>query len=227
MGRAMHAAVVSDRLSDLTVYTRTFAVTNAGLARLAVVPNVRAVQPGSGYSGQISVGARRAFVWVRGVPAFSRQTVDVVHLRSGSPPKPGEVLVDSRDGPHGLLHAHAGDSVDVIGVDGGTQSLYVSGSAQNLDGGQQVVANNVIVLYANLRTVATLSGGPGYDTFYFQLDDSRPGAVDTTLAALSRTFHAIPGFRGFSALPDVRAAGEWPGKSSYTKLAKFFYLITI
>ena len=227
MGRAMHTAVVSDRLSDLTVYTRTFAVTNAGLARLAVVPNVRAVDPGSGYSGQISVGARRAFVWVRGIPAFSRQTVDVVHLRSGALPKAGEVLVDSRDGPHGLLPAHAGDSVDVIGVDGGTQSLYVSGTAQNLDGGQQVVANNVIVLYANLRTVATLSGGPGYDGFYFRLYDSRPAAVDRTLAALSRTFRALPGFRGFSALPDVRAAGDWPGKASYTKLAKFFYLITV
>jgi putative ABC transport system permease protein len=227
MGRAMHTAVVSDRLPDLTVYVRTFPVTDTGLARLAAVPNVGAVEPGSGYSGQIYVGARRAFVWVRGIPAFSRQTVDVVHLRSGSPPKADEVLVDSRNGPHGLLHAHAGDTVDVIGVDGGTQPLRVSGTAQNLDGGQQVVANNVIVLYANLRTVATLSGGPGYDTFYFRLNDSRPAAVDPTLAALSHTFRAMPGFHGFSARPDVRAAGDWPGKSSYTKLAKFFYLITM
>jgi len=227
MGRAMHTAVASDRLPDLTVYVRTFPVTDAGLARLAAIPNVRAVEPGSGYSGQIYVGARRAFVWVRGIPAFSKQTVDVVHLRSGSLPKADEVLVDSRNGPHGLLHAHAGDSVDVIDVDGGTQSLYVSGTGQNLDGGQQVVANDVIVLYANLRTVATLTGGAGYDTFYFRLHDSSPTAVDTTLAALNRTFHAMPGFRGFSALPDVRAQGDWPGKSSYTKLAKFFYVITV
>lgn len=227
MGRAMHTAVVSDRLPDLTVYVRTFPVTDAGLAELAAVPNVRAVEPGLGYSGQIYVGDRRAFVWVRGIPAFSKQTVDVVHLRSGSLPRSGEVLVDSRDGPHGLLHAHAGDTVEVIGVDGGTRSLYVSGTAQNLDGGQQVVANNVIVLYASLPTVAMLSGGPGYDEFYFRLRDSSPAAVDTTLAVLSRTFRTMPGFRGFSDLPDVRAAGDWPGKSSYTKLAKFFYLITV
>jgi putative ABC transport system permease protein len=227
MGRAMHTAVVSDRLPDLTVYVRTFPVTQAGLARLVAVPNVRAVEPGLGYSGQIYVGARRAFVWVRGIPDFSKQTVDVVHLSSGSLPKADGVLVDSRNGPHGLLHAHTGDTLDVIDVDGRTQPLHVSGTAQNLDGGQQVVANNVIVLYANLQTVATLSGGPGYDTFYFRLRDSRPVAVETTLAALSRTFHAMPGFRGFSALPDRRAGGDWPGKSSYTKLAKFFYLITV
>jgi putative ABC transport system permease protein len=37
----------------------------------------------------------------------------------------------------------------------------------------------------------------------------------------------MPGFRGFSALPDLRAPADWPGKSSYTKLTKFFYVITV
>ena len=35
------------------------------------------------------------------------------------------------------------------------------------------------------------------------------------------------GIPRFLALPDVRASGDWPGKSSYTKLTKFFYIITV
>ena len=42
----MHAAVASDRLPDLTVYTRTF-TPGARLAKLAALPNVRAVEAGS------------------------------------------------------------------------------------------------------------------------------------------------------------------------------------
>ena len=226
MDRSMHAAVASDRLPDLTVYTDTF-TPGAQLAKLSALPNVRAVDAGSEFYGQMYVGARPAYVYVRGIPAFSDQQVNVVHLASGSPPKTGEVLEDVRDGPQGLLHVDAGDTIRVLEGNGTVQSLRVSGTAENLDGAQLVVSDGEIVLYASQATVASLSGGPGYTTFYFRLDDSRPAAVDATLAAIRRTFAAMPGFRGFSGLPDVRAQGDWPGKSSYTKLTKFFYIITV
>ena len=226
MGRSMHAAVASDALPDLTVYTRTF-VPGASIAPLSRLPNVQAVEPVSDYTGQMYVGARRATVWVRGIPAFSKQTVNIVHLTSGAPCRAGEVLVDGRDAAQGLLHARAHDTINVIAVDGSTQTLRVSGTAENLAGGQQAVSNGVIVLYAPLDTVALLSGGPGYTTFYFRLKDSSRAAVDATLNAVGRTFATLPGFRGFAALPDVRAPGDWPGKSSYASLTKFFYLITV
>jgi len=226
MDRSMHAAVTSDQLPDLTVYTQPL-MPGVGLAKLAGLPNVRAVEAGSEFYGQVYVGDRTAYVYVRGIPAFSRQQVDVVHLTSGSPPRDGEVLVDSRDGPQGLLHAGAGDTLQVLGAGGSVQTLRVSGTAENLDGAQLVVSDGDIVLYASPITVALLNGGPGYTTFYFRLDNSRPAAVDATLSAIRLTFAAMPGFRGFSALPDVRASGEWPGKSSYTQLTKFFYVITV
>ena len=115
----------------------------------------------------------------------------------------------------------------MLDATGTVQSLRVSGTAENLDGAQLVVSDGEIVLYASPATVASLSGGPGYTTFYFRLDNSRPAAVDATLSAIRRTFAAMPGFRGFSGLPDVRASGDWPGKSSYTKLTKFFYIVTV
>jgi len=226
MDRSMHAAVVSDRLPDLTVYTRPLAP-DIPLTKFERLPNVRAVEAGSEFDGQMYVGARLAYVYVRGIPAFSSQQVDVVHLTSGSSPKTGEVLTDIRNGPQGLLQVHTGDTVRVLGADGTVQSLRVSGAAENLDGAQLVVSDGEIVLYASSATVSSLNGGPGYTSFYFRLDNSGPAAVDATLSAIRRTFAAMPGFRGFVALPDVRASGDWPGKSSYTKLTKFFYIITV
>ena len=123
----MHAAVVSDKLPDLTVYTRPL-MPGVGLAKLARLPNVRAVEAGSEFDGQMYVGARLAFVYVRGIPAFSSQQVDVVHLTSGSAPKTGEVLTDIRNGPQGLLHVHTGDTISVLGANGTVQGLRVSGT---------------------------------------------------------------------------------------------------
>ncbi len=37
----------------------------------------------------------------------------------------------------------------------------------------------------------------------------------------------VPGFSGFSDLPTVRATGDWPGRSDFESIAKFFYVITV
>ena len=60
MNRAMHAAVTSDRLPDLTVDTRPLRLDGARLAALAALPNVRAVEPRSLFGGRMYVGDRRA-----------------------------------------------------------------------------------------------------------------------------------------------------------------------
>jgi putative ABC transport system permease protein len=226
MDATMHAAVVSDRLPDLTVYTHPVQA-DGQLARLSALPNVRAVEAGSEFGGQMEIGARRAYVYVRGIPSFSRQRVDVVHLTSGSLPRSGEVLVDVQDGTQGLLQVRRGDTISVIAADGGSRLLRVSGVAENLDGGQLAVSQGDVVLYALPATVASLSGATGSTRFSFRLEVTRRAAVDTTLAAIRRTLAAAPGFSGFSALPDVRASGDWPGRSSYTKLATFFSVITV
>ena len=55
------------------------------------LPNVRALTPSSMFAGRMYVGARRAFVRVRGVADFANQRVDVVHLVSGALPRVGGV----------------------------------------------------------------------------------------------------------------------------------------
>jgi putative ABC transport system permease protein len=227
MNRAMSAEVAADRLPDLTISTRPLVLNRAQLAALAAVPDVRAVEPRSSFGGRVYIGARRAFARVLGIPDFTSQAVNVVHLTSGDPPQTGAVLTEVQNARQGLLSVQAGQTVRIIGTDGAVRSLQVSGEGRNLDGSQTVTSDGVIVLYATPATVASLRGAPGYDQLFFQLADTRPAAVNATIAAIRRTLAAVPGFTGFSDLPQVRAADDWPGKSRFQDFSKFFYIITL
>lgn len=227
MDRSMRAEVAADRLPDLTVHTRPLVLDSAQMAKLAALPNVRAVQARSFFGGRMYVGARRAYVQVRGVPDFGRQRVDVVHVATGAPPQTGEVLSDVQNAKQGLLHVRPGQIVRVIGADGIVRRLRVSGEARNLDGGQTASSDGVVVLYATAPTVASLNGGTGYAELLFRLADTRSGAVGATVAAVRQALAAAPGFRGFTDLPQVRTAGDWPGRSSFQSFSKFFSVISL
>jgi putative ABC transport system permease protein len=227
MNRSMQSAVTADRLPDLTVYTRPVPLDRAELAALAALPHVRAVEPSSFFAGRMYIGARRAFVQIRGVPDFRRQSVNVVHLTSGTAPSSGEVLTDVRNASQGVLHVHGGETIRVIGSDAVVRQLRVSGEGRNLEGGQRVASDGVVVLYATPSTVASLSGSRGYSSLAFRLDATSPAAIDATLAAVRQALAAMPGFAGFTDLPEVRAAGDWPGKSAYQSFSKFFSVITV
>jgi putative ABC transport system permease protein len=227
MNRSMSATVAAGRLPDLTVDTSPLVLDPAQLAGLAAVPNVTAVEPRSFYSGPVYVGARRAFAQVRGIADFSRQRADVVHVTSGATPADGEVVTELQNAKHGLLDAHAGETAQVIGADGTARGLRVSGEGRNLDGGQSVTSDNVIVLYANTATVASLSGVDGYEELDFRLANIGSAAVTHTVATLRGVLAAAPGFNGFTDLPQTRAAGGWPGKSRFSQFTKFFYVITV
>src|SRR5690349_20487142 len=67
MNRSMDATVASDRLPDVTVFTHPLVLDSRHLAALAAVSNVTAVEPRSLFSGQVDIGARRAFAQVQGI----------------------------------------------------------------------------------------------------------------------------------------------------------------
>ena len=227
MNRAMSAEVAADGLPDLTISMRPLVLDQAQLAALAAVPNVRAVEPRSSFGGRVYVGARRAFAQVQGVPDFGQQAVNVVHVASGAAPGPGAVLTDAQNSRQGLLSVQAGQTVRIIAADGAVRSLRVSGEGRNLDGSQTVSSGGVIVLYATPATVASLSRTPGSDELFFTLADTRPAAVTATIAAIRVALASVPGFTGFSDLPQTRAAGDWPGKSRFQDASKFLYVITL
>src|SRR5581483_3943700 len=227
MNRAMAAEVESGKLPDLTVFTSPLRLGQAQLATLGSLPNVQAVEPRSGFGGRIYIGARRAPVVVIGVRDFGSQQADVVHLTSGSLPGADAVLTERQNANQGQLDVHAGDTVQVIASSGLTLPLEVSGTARSLRGGKDVIDDNVVVLYATTETVTMLSGDSGYTSLAFRLVDARPAAIASTTVAVRRALTGMAGFNGFTWLPELRAPGDWPGKSDFDAFSKFFYVITI
>ena len=227
MNRSMQAEVKAGKLADLTVYTSRISLDPAQLHALASLPNVVAVEPRSSFDGRVFIGARRAPAVVVGVPDFGAQSVDVVHVDSGAAPSAEEVMTERQNANQGLLNVSSGDTVRVVAASGVTVPLRVSGEGHNLAEGKNVIDNDVVVLYATPGTVSLLGGGSGYEALAFRLADTRPAAVAATTDRIRSALRAVPGFSGFTWLPDVRAPGDWPGKSDFHAFTRFFYVITV
>lgn len=98
---------------------------------------------------------------------------------------------------------------------------------RNLNGGQNVVQNTIAVLYATVPTVAAVSGTSGYTQLGFRLRDTSTAAARQTLTAIRRYLKTVPGFTGFSDLPHIRPPGDWPGKSTFSKITGVLYVVTL
>ncbi len=225
--RSMRAEVRAGKLADVRLATSPLVLGDARLAALARLPNVRAVEPHSGVAVRVYVGARRAPARVIGVPDFAHQGADVVHVESGAPPRGGELLSETQNANQGLLAVRTGERLRVVASDGSVHRLRVSGIGRNLEGGKEATDEDRIILYAAPATVAALSGVRGYDTLALRLDDTRAKAVAATIADVRAYLRGVPGFTGFTDLPEVRGAGDWPGKSDFQQFVDFFYVITV
>ena len=224
--RTMQREVRTERLADMTVSMRPLVLGDRRLAALAALPNVAAVEPRNSVDLRVLVGERRAPARIIGVHDFRRQTVDLVRLESGAPPGAGGAMVDVQDANTGVYGGTTGDVVTLLRP-GGTTRIPIAGTARNIGGGEQVQDDNVIVLYAPARTVAALAGERGYTGLSFRLDDAGPGAARATVASVRRYLETVPGFGGFSDVPELRAPGDWPGKQDTQQFGDFLGVITL
>ncbi|HEU0337170.1 MAG TPA: FtsX-like permease family protein [Gaiellaceae bacterium] len=224
---AMQEEVRAGRLADVTVAMRPVELSDAQLAALAELPNVAAVEPRASVDVRVLVGERRAPARVIGVRDFAHQGVDVVRVESGAFPDRRELLADVQDANVGVYDGRAGDTLTVVRPSGEDASFAVSGRGRSLPGGEQVQDEDVIVLYAPAATVAALGGEAGYGGLALRLDDSRPGAARATVEAVRSYLRTVPGFAGFSNLPEVRAPGDWPGKADTEAFAQLLGVITV
>jgi putative ABC transport system permease protein len=225
--REMRDEVTATRLAHLTIWTQPVDLRAADMDGLRAIENVAAVEPRSTFVTRAYVGQRRAEAIVVGVRDFADQHVDVVAVASGTAPGSGAVLTDVQNARQGAFAAAAGDEIRIIAADGSVQELSISGEGRNLDWGQEVVSEGTIVLYATPQTVAALSGDLGFGTLAFRLRDTRRAEVDRTIAAVQEHLTTVPGFVGFTELPEVRQPGAWPGKEELEDYSRILYVITI
>ncbi|HYB25908.1 MAG TPA: FtsX-like permease family protein [Solirubrobacteraceae bacterium] len=222
----MNGEIAANKLADVTITVKPLALTAAQVRALRSLPNVVAFEPRTTFSTRVYVGARRQKAFVIGENSFANQTVDAVTVTSGSAPGIGAVLTDVQNAAYGNDVGGAGGSVRVF-AGGRVVSLPISGTGRSLTGAQIVAQDGMVTLYATARTVTALSGTPGYTRLAFRLRDQTLPAAHWTVNEIRQYLETVPGFTSFSDLPEVRAPGDWPGKSGFTKVTNILYVVTL
>jgi putative ABC transport system permease protein len=227
MSRAMNREIAADKLADVTVTVKPLPLTAAQIAALGSLTNVAAFAPRTTFSTRVYVDARRQEAFLIGESSFSHQTVDAVTVTAGAAPGQRAVLTDVQNAAYGRGVGGAGGTVHLYTGNGNVVSLPISGEGRTLIGAQLVAKEGVVILYATAPTVAALSGMPGYTRLAFRLRNPSTAAARQTVSAIRSYLQTVPGFTGFSDLPEIRAPGDWPGKSSFNKITSILYVVTL
>jgi putative ABC transport system permease protein len=227
MSRAMNGEITANRLADVTITVRPLPLSAAQVRALGNLRNVLAFEPRTTFSTRLYVGARRQKAFLIGENSFANQTVDAVTVTAGFAPWTGAVLTDVQNAAYGDYVGGAGGSIRVFTGNGSVVSLPISGAGRSLIGAQIVAQAGFVTLYATARTVGALSGTPGYTRLAFRLRDQSLPAAHRTVTAIRQYLQTVPGFTGFSDLPEIRAPGDWPGKSAFTNITGILYVVTL
>jgi putative ABC transport system permease protein len=227
MSRAMNREIAANKLADVTITVKPLPLTAAQVRALGQLPNVVAFDPRSTFSTRVYIGARRQKAFLIGETSFVHQTVNAVTVTAGSAPGAGAVLTDVQNAAYGNGVGGAGGSVRVFAGNGSVVSLPITGTGRSLTGAQLVAQNGFVALYATAQTVAALSGTPGYTRLAFRLRDQSTTAAHRTVTEIRQYLQTVPGFTGFTDLPEIRAPGDWPGKSAFTKITNILYVVTL
>jgi putative ABC transport system permease protein len=226
MQQAMDRQIANTHLADLTVTMNPLPMSQAQLQAVGRVPNVVAVQPKSVFSTRIVVDGRRQKAVIIAVPDFANQRADVIGVNSGSAPRTGMLLTDNQNVSQNKFAGVRGAQVRVLAADGALHGLRVSGVGQNLSGGQ-IVVGGYAVFYATSETVAALSGAPGYTMLAMRLHDTSRAAAERTAATVRERLRSVKGFSGFADYPEIRSAGDYPGKQLFGQVTSIMTLVTI
>ena len=242
---AMQDEVRQARLFDVAVTTNDLDLSPAQLAALGRLPNVAAFEPAVEYSTVATnprTGIRQnAALWSVNLAG---QAVDAVNVTSGGLPAGtgttgtgttgGGVLADQGNASAAGFGVPVGDQITITTATGTEERLRVTGTGRSLatspsaNGSDASNGNtNGAVFYADTATVRALAGMSGYDYLAFRLNDDSPAAQTAAIAAIQRYLTAQTGPSPFTALPITRAAGTWPGQSTFDDLIALFLVITV
>ena len=120
-----------------------------------------------------------------------------------------------------------GGVIDVRAAGGRLVRLRVSGTGLNLDATPGANGSTTPVFYAPTATVQALRGVRGYNYLGFRLTDDSTAAQSRVVAEVRSYLTAQTGADPITALPAVRAPGQWPGQSGFSHVIALLYIITI
>jgi putative ABC transport system permease protein len=220
MDDAMAARLDEVQLHDVRFVTSDVVLDGADIERLEGIDGVRSVAARTVAVTRVFVGDRRDDVVLVGVADFGRQAVDIVTIDAGSAPAGDSVLNEAQNGRSGRLAAPTGTVLAVEDITGDLHEVEVSGQGGTLVYSQ--IATETAVLYAPQDLVNRLAGTRGVNSVELTVTDpvAAPVVAEEVRAVLVDIDPAIV----FEDLPDVRAAGSWPGESDFDNFATLFYV---
>ena len=226
LNAAMNRQIAGSHLYDVGISTSTLDLSPAQLRALGRLPGVAAVSPAVGYATTATSAAGTQDVALAGT-ALASAPVNTVALFTGRMPGPGEVLADAGNGRATGFAVPVGGTIDVRAASGRLVRLRVSGTGLNLAATPGANGSTTPVFYAPTATVQALRGVRGYNYLGFRLTDDAAAAQSRVVAEVRAYLTAQTGTDPITALPAVRAPGQWPGQSGFGQIMALLYIITI
>jgi putative ABC transport system permease protein len=226
LNAAMNRQIADSHLYDVGVSTNTLDLTRAQLSALSQLPAVAAISPAVGYATTVTSAAGPQDVKIAGTDLASAP-VNTVALFTGRMPGPGEVLADAGNSRAADFTVPNGGTIDVRAASGRLVRLRVSGTGMNLAATPGANGSTTPVFYTTLATVESLRGVHGYNYLGFRLADDSTGAQSRVITEVRAYLTGQTGTDPITALPAVRAPGQWPGQSGFNQIMALLYIITI
>ena len=225
LNAAMNRQIAGSHLYDVGISTSTLDLSPAQLRALGRLPGVAAVSPAVGYATTATSAAGPQDVELAGTDLASAP-VNTVALFTGRMPGPGEVLADAGNARATGFAVPNGGTIDVRAASGRLVRLRVSGTGMNLAATPGANGSTTPVFYAPTATVQALRG-VGYNYLGFRLTDDSTAAQSRVVAEARAYLTVQTGADPITALPAVRAPGQWPGQSGFNHIMALLYIITI
>jgi putative ABC transport system permease protein len=226
LNAAMNRQIAASHLYDVGISTSTLDLSPAQLDALGHLPGVVAVSPAVGYATTAATASGPQDVEVAG-GALASAPVNTVALFTGRMPGPGEVLADAGNARATGFGVPTGGTISVRAASGKLVRLRVSGTGLNLYATPGATGSGTPVFYAPTPTVQALSGDHGYNYLGFRLSDDSTAAQARVITEVHAYLTAQTGSDPVTALPAVRAPGQWPGQSGFSHIMALLYVITI
>jgi putative ABC transport system permease protein len=220
MDRAMNAQVAHDQLHDVRLSTDDLRLSEQDKADLRALPGVEGIEFRALYHARARTGDHREDVLLVGTEDFEHQAVNVIAQQSGTWPAAGQALTESQNARSGRLSPHAGQTVQIESNAGELVPISISGTGRTLEY-SQVAGDDLAVLYLPAADVNRIAGSNGFNSLEVRSSGGDPNVVAAAVRDWLEAHHPEV---TFSDLPEIRAAGTWPGQEVFDNFVTLFYV---